>query len=924
MALIALSVMALHSFAVPQVEAANDADTIAIRIVPNPNHYSISRWYENQGFFGSPQALSVDGYEAIRDGRTVYVNAANVSGNTIYTNIYIISYSQEPSEKTIDILGQVVSHWSFNDGLVDDEAASCAISSLSCENDSDCAKGQACSKSGLSSGSCVLSETKNCSIDADCPSGFFCNSKKAVITRDIKRLGQMEEIRNALADYRDNNGRFPMLSAGTYLPNKSVSLWPSWQQSFLADLAMSPSYIDPINRLGYCPGFDKTTCWNKDTKAFVYNPEGNIVKLPEGSYAFLYSSADGGIDYNLCAVLETKTIGYSFNPGYSSDSACVTGTGISAVGNASNTAPILVDSFLVGQKDKEFSGFIKVSDADNDNLKWSITAGGPWSTWSAAPILVDTSNKFQKKVYAVKAGAAGVYPITVKVDDGRRGVSFFDLNVEINEPGIFIEANNATHVLDKDTPFEYSFYVSGENLPKPLKNSNISINKVSGPSVSTAFLVPNGEPVLVSDNRYRVSYKGDILPGNYQIPEDVEIGFEITATDKNGKQGKKRFEIKIISEKPAFNFSCPLVSRINNNYNCLLGSNKQFNHNLTYTALSSLPNDLKIAAKEEGDDDIYLYGRTYGSSGAAYNYSMVLRSTNEYGAYTEKKFDLKVNTYCGDGIKQGPNSEGRGGPYNDGYEDCDGMDGIANNPGESGPDRQYKCATMGGDIPYEINTNTYCVFAYPLNGGGYCGDGFCQTKKENKSKCKADCDDGSGDGNVLTKCSSDADCSLGYYCNTTDGACYLKTDFCSNDGDCGTGYKCGSGKTCEKKCWDVLETLDVVEFRTGDITRSSDITTCRAKSVDNPSCYDFNEEPMDQFPGCPLACNNGYKYLGKTGRGDRCKDSSPWIGNNWFERNIYRCWNSRSVKRCYGDLCRTTSGSTAVDGAMNADGKCVK
>lgn len=929
--LVFLLVFAFSAFSGRSIEAADEADTIAVRIVPNPNHYSISRWYESQGFFGSPQALSVDGYEAIRDGRTVYVNAANVSGNSIYTNIYMISYSQEPSEKTVDILGQIVSHWSFNDGLKDESSASCSISALSCETDSDCANGQSCSTLGLSSGSCVLKEVKNCSIDEDCPSGFFCDSKKAIITRDIKRLGRLEEMRNALADYRDNNGRFPVLSAGTYLPNKSVSLWPSWQQNFLADLAMSPSYIDPINRLGYCPGFDKETCWNKDTKAFVYNPENNKLTLPDGSYAFLYSSFDNGVDYNLCAVLETKSIGYNFNPGYSSDSACVTGTGISTTGNANNTAPELVDSYLVGQKDKEFNGFIKVTDADNDNLTWSIVSNNnSWSSWSAAPILLDTSNKFQKKVYAGKAGAAGIYSITVKVDDGRRGVSYFDLNIEIAEPGIFIEANNSSHVLDKDIPFEYSFYVSGENLPNPLRQSNVLVQKVSGPAnISTAFFKSEAEPILVSNNRYKITYKGEISPEQYQIPEDTELGFEITVTDKNGKQGKKRFEIKIISEKPAVNFSCPLVSRKGYDYNCFLGSLKQFNHDISFSAIGVLPNSLKVENKTDGSAEAYLLGRAYTSSGAGYGNSgtnnslITLRATNEYGAYNEKQFTLKINTFCGDGTKQGPNDEGKGGPYNDGYEDCDGMQGIASSPSNSGPDRQYKCATMGGNIPYEINSNTYCVFAYPLDGGGYCGDDFCQTKNENKTTCAADCSDGSG-GTVLASCSLDSDCSPGYYCNTADGACYLKTDFCSTDGECGVGYKCGSSKTCELKCWNVLETTETVEFRTGDITRSSTIKTCRADYIDNPSCYDFDGGTMEDFPGCPLACNNGYKYLGKTGSGDRCKDSSPWIGNDWHQRNRYLCWNSRSVQRCYGQLCRTTLSSTAMDGVMNAEGKCLK
>ncbi len=69
----------------------------------NPNHYTIERWYQEQGFKGSPQSLVVDGYQAIRDGRTVYVNAANIntSTNQIYTNIYLISYTQESENATV-------------------------------------------------------------------------------------------------------------------------------------------------------------------------------------------------------------------------------------------------------------------------------------------------------------------------------------------------------------------------------------------------------------------------------------------------------------------------------------------------------------------------------------------------------------------------------------------------------------------------------------------------------------------------------------------------------------------------------------------------------------------------------------------------------------------------------------------------------
>src|SRR5574344_2624090 len=99
------------------VQASDESDAIAVRIVPNPEHYGINKWYEKQGFTGSPQALIVDGYEAIRDGRTVYVGAANLKDNLIYTNVYLISYNQSSSDKTVDILGQIIKKLKFNTDL---------------------------------------------------------------------------------------------------------------------------------------------------------------------------------------------------------------------------------------------------------------------------------------------------------------------------------------------------------------------------------------------------------------------------------------------------------------------------------------------------------------------------------------------------------------------------------------------------------------------------------------------------------------------------------------------------------------------------------------------------------------------------------------------------------------------------------------
>ena len=100
--------------------SAASADAIAVRVMPNLKQLSPERWYalsvKNPG---SPQDLTVDGYRAVRDGRTVYVSAANVdlTNKKFYANIYIISYDQRAEDRTIDIFGRLLTHWKFNINL---------------------------------------------------------------------------------------------------------------------------------------------------------------------------------------------------------------------------------------------------------------------------------------------------------------------------------------------------------------------------------------------------------------------------------------------------------------------------------------------------------------------------------------------------------------------------------------------------------------------------------------------------------------------------------------------------------------------------------------------------------------------------------------------------------------------------------------
>ncbi|MDP3042973.1 MAG: hypothetical protein Q8N21_01070, partial [bacterium] len=202
------------------IKAAKSPDAIAIRVIPNTEHYGPMRWYKEQGFTGSPQSMSIDGYEAIRDGRTVYVNAANIgSDSTLYTNIYLMSYNQDAEEATVKIVNEMLSHWHVNRNITD--------------------SGQCLDASGNLSGGCL--------VDKECPAMQYCQSPKAKITRDTRRLSDLAEIKIALADYKQTNNKYPVLTSGSYLPGKSLSVWPSWRETLEKELwASLPN--DPINR----------------------------------------------------------------------------------------------------------------------------------------------------------------------------------------------------------------------------------------------------------------------------------------------------------------------------------------------------------------------------------------------------------------------------------------------------------------------------------------------------------------------------------------------------------------------------------------------------------------------------------------------------------------------------------------------------
>ena len=291
---IAVLVFLLSMFIFLPGNPASSADVIGVRAYGNPDNYSALRWYQEKGFAGSPQSTVVDGYEAVRDGRTVYVNAANISGGSLYTNIYLISYNQAPEASTVDIFGKMLKNWEFNADLpTGDFCQGSDLSGISCPTE-QCPTDYTCDGTA---GVCKIA----CTHDDDCNLGEFCMSEKAKVTRDTRRLAGIAEVAVLAEDYKTRTGEYPQLGAGSYIKGGTVSTWPSWQDRFALDLGTNPP-LDPINIMGACTGYNPGTCWDESSKRFAGTvPDG----LPSGSYALSYYS--GAPDsYMACAVMETS------------------------------------------------------------------------------------------------------------------------------------------------------------------------------------------------------------------------------------------------------------------------------------------------------------------------------------------------------------------------------------------------------------------------------------------------------------------------------------------------------------------------------------------------------------------------------------------------------------------------------------------
>ncbi|MFA5954130.1 MAG: Ig-like domain-containing protein [Patescibacteria group bacterium] len=210
-----LGILAEWILKAPTIDPTHpDPDAIGVRVVRNDRHLTPSQWYAEQPFSkGAPESLVIDGYPAIRDGRTIYIGAANTSGVDVngdgvsdpvfFTNVYIFSYNQGAQATTQNVYNQLVQNLIFNiDDLTVGNCREQATgraevtrfcsnnNSKACTQDSDCGSGNTC---GV---------VKQCIFNSDCGSGYVCANTKSKVTRDVKRLSDVVNMSTTLSAYQ--------------------------------------------------------------------------------------------------------------------------------------------------------------------------------------------------------------------------------------------------------------------------------------------------------------------------------------------------------------------------------------------------------------------------------------------------------------------------------------------------------------------------------------------------------------------------------------------------------------------------------------------------------------------------------------------------------------------------------------------------
>ncbi|MBD3310882.1 MAG: hypothetical protein GF349_00060 [Candidatus Magasanikbacteria bacterium] len=105
-----------------------------------------------------------------------------------------------------------------------------------------------------------------------------CNADRTEFLRDLDRLEDISGAQRNLDIYRSQNGTYPFLSSGTFIPGYTVSKWPSWGNRLGSDI--QGVAVDPVNQWTGCeavdPNVEVNTCWNAEQSKYICPQEMSV------------------------------------------------------------------------------------------------------------------------------------------------------------------------------------------------------------------------------------------------------------------------------------------------------------------------------------------------------------------------------------------------------------------------------------------------------------------------------------------------------------------------------------------------------------------------------------------------------------------------------------------------------------------------
>jgi hypothetical protein len=181
-------------------------------------------------------------------------------------------------------------------------------------------------------------------------------------------------------------------------------------------------------------------------------------------------------------------------------------------------------------------------------------------------------------------------------------------------------------------------------------------------------------------------------------------------------------------------------------------------------------------------------------------------------------------------------------------------------------------------------------------------------------------------GSACVDCVDDSGCNPGYYCSLS-GASF---------GWCNTP----SYNNCQKKCWNLTQTVNSEIVLEGNNTISSYVggsyyfmnNSCGESSSSDPNYSSYyvttyvDDPRCTGAPACPYPCQSGGTSgisYGSGPSGDSCYKYNGLGLKYWVTRNTYKCWANNTITMYYGDACAPSNGYTSKSGVVNESGYCI-